>query len=73
MKLRFAQIFESINRFCLRRRIAWWSRPCMKERVLAKGVRGDHVVHIGVWADQGEVKPIPHQKPIRNGILAALW
>jgi glycosyltransferase involved in cell wall biosynthesis len=64
----FTQIFESINRFCLRKadRVVVLGR-CMMERVLAKGVRGDHVVHIGVWADQGEVKPIPReQNPYRK-------
>ncbi|HYE03187.1 MAG TPA: glycosyltransferase family 4 protein [Phycisphaerales bacterium] len=54
------RFFEAINRFCLRRadRTVVLGR-CMRERVLAKNVGADHVVRIGVWSDQEEVKPIP--------------
>jgi len=62
------QVCESVNRFCLRRadRTVVLGR-CMKDRVLGKGVDARHVVHLGVWADQGEVKPIArHQNPYRH-------
>lgn len=51
--------FEAVNRFCLRHadRVVVLGR-CMRDRVLAKGIDGRHVVHIGVWADQSEVTPI---------------
>ncbi|MHC4414246.1 MAG: glycosyltransferase family 4 protein [Planctomycetota bacterium] len=54
------RFFESINRFCLRRadRTVVLGR-CMLKRVLDKGVDPAGVVHIGVWAGQDEVKPIP--------------
>jgi colanic acid biosynthesis glycosyl transferase WcaI len=59
------QTFEIINRFCLRKadRVVVLGR-CMMDRVLAKGTPGggDHLVHIGVWADQTEVKPIPREE-----------
>ncbi|MFO0874001.1 MAG: glycosyltransferase family 4 protein [Phycisphaerales bacterium] len=61
------RFFEGVNRFCLRRadRVVVLGR-CMRRRVLEKfpgGSRGRtidarRVVHIGVWSDQGEVKPI---------------
>jgi len=59
---------EAVNRFCLRRadRTVVLGR-CMKDRVLSKKVDAGHVVHIGVWADQGEVKPIPRESnPFRK-------
>lgn len=54
------RFFEAINRFCLQRadRTVVLGR-CMLQRVRDKGVTGDHVVHIGVWSDQSEVRPIP--------------
>ena len=56
------RFFESINRFCLRKadRVVVLGR-CMRDRVLGKGIDSGgagHVQHIGVWADQTEVKPI---------------
>lgn len=56
------RFFEAVNHFCLRRadRTVVLGR-CMLQRVREKGVTGDHVVHIGVWSDQSEVKPIPHE------------
>ncbi|MFG0327248.1 MAG: glycosyltransferase family 4 protein [Phycisphaerales bacterium JB037] len=57
------RFFESLNRFCLRRadRTVVLGR-CMEERVIAKGVKPDHVTRIGVWSDQDEVKPIPRDE-----------
>lgn len=53
------RFFEALNRFCLRRadRTVVLGR-CMLERVLSKHVKPDRVIHIGVWSDQDEVKPI---------------
>ncbi len=53
------RFFEGINRFCLRRadRTVVLGR-CMLERVIGKRVKPDRVIHIGVWSDQDEVKPI---------------
>lgn len=53
------RVCEAVNRFCLRRadRTVVLGR-CMAERVLGKGVRADHIAHIGVWSDQDEIKPI---------------
>lgn len=62
------RFFEALNRFCLRRadRTVVLGR-CMEERVLAKGVKPDHVTRIGVWSDQDEVKPIPRdENPYRT-------
>ena len=52
-------VFERINRFCLHRadRVVVLGR-CMRDRVLAKDIDPGHVVHIGVWADDQEVRPI---------------
>lgn len=61
-------MFERINRFCLNRadRTVVLGR-CMRDRVLAKGVDGKHVIHIGVWADQAEVKPMArYENPYRT-------
>jgi glycosyltransferase involved in cell wall biosynthesis len=54
------RLFESINRFCLRRadRVVVLGR-CMLERVRRKGVDRGQVTHIGVWSDESEVKPLP--------------
>ncbi|MCA9284796.1 MAG: glycosyltransferase family 4 protein [Phycisphaerales bacterium] len=54
-----ARILERVNRFCLRHadRVVVLGR-CMLERVRDKGVDHGQVVHIGVWSDQAEVKPI---------------
>jgi len=53
---------EALNRFCLRRadRTVVLGR-CMRDRVLNKKVEAGHVVHIGVWADQSEVKPMTRE------------
>ena len=53
------RFFERVNRFCLRRadRVVVLGR-CMLARVLAKDVAAERVVHIGVWADPGEVRPV---------------
>jgi colanic acid biosynthesis glycosyl transferase WcaI len=53
------RFFEGLNRFCLRRadRTVVLGR-CMLERVLGKKVKPERVIHIGVWSDQDEVKPI---------------
>lgn len=53
------RFFEAVDRFCLKRaaRVVVLGR-CMKERVLAKGASPEKVVHIGVWSDQSEVRPI---------------
>ncbi len=53
------RFFEAVDRFCLKRadRVVVLGR-CMKDRVLAKGASPEKVVHIGVWSDQSEVKPI---------------
>jgi colanic acid biosynthesis glycosyl transferase WcaI len=53
------RFFERVNRFCLRRadRVVVLGR-CMRDRVLSKGIGAQHVHHIGVWADQAEIKPI---------------
>ncbi|MCA9311198.1 MAG: glycosyltransferase family 4 protein, partial [Phycisphaerales bacterium] len=62
------RFFEALNRFCLRRadRTVVLGR-CMEERVIAKGVKPDHVTRIGVWSDQDEVKPIPRdENPYRT-------
>ncbi|MBX3364291.1 MAG: glycosyltransferase family 4 protein [Phycisphaeraceae bacterium] len=62
------RFFEGLNRFCLKRadRTVVLGR-CMLERVLSKGVKPDHVIHIGVWSDQDEVKPIArHENPYRE-------
>jgi glycosyltransferase involved in cell wall biosynthesis len=62
------RFFESVNRFCLRKadRVVVLGR-CMRDRVLSKGVDAGHVQHIGVWADQVEVKPIAReQNPYRE-------
>jgi colanic acid biosynthesis glycosyl transferase WcaI len=62
------RFFERVNRFCLRRadRTVVLGR-CMMQRVRDKGIAGDHVVHIGVWSDQSEIKPIPrHENPYRK-------
>lgn len=50
---------ERISRFCFARadRTVVLGR-CMRHRVLEKGVDGERVVHLGVWSDQAEVKPI---------------
>ena len=61
------RFFEAVNRFCLRRadRVVVLGR-CMKQRVLDKGVDGQHVIHIGVWADQAEVHDVPRaENPYR--------
>jgi colanic acid biosynthesis glycosyl transferase WcaI len=52
--------FELLNRFLLRRadRTVVLGR-CMRERVLGKGIPETRVVHIGVWSDESEVKPLP--------------
>lgn len=54
-----ARILEKVNRFCLRRadRVVVLGR-CMLERVRAKGVDHGQVVHVGVWSDGAEVRPI---------------
>jgi glycosyltransferase involved in cell wall biosynthesis len=59
----FTRMFESINRFCLRKadRVVVLGR-CMQDRVLGKGIPAQNVQHIGVWADQTEVKPIPREE-----------
>ncbi len=56
------RIFESINRFCLRRAdsVVVLGR-CMLERVRRKGVDRGQVTHIGVWSDHSEVKPLPRE------------
>lgn len=56
------RFFEGVNRFCLRRadRAVVLGR-CMQERVLAKKVPAEKVVHIGVWSDQNEVRPIARE------------
>jgi colanic acid biosynthesis glycosyl transferase WcaI len=56
------RFFESINRFCLRKadRVVVLGR-CMSDRVLSKGIDSAHVQHIGVWADQTEVKPLARE------------
>jgi colanic acid biosynthesis glycosyl transferase WcaI len=56
------RFFEAINRFCLRTadRTVVLGR-CMRQRVLNKGIKPRHVVHIGVWADQAEVQPIARE------------
>jgi len=62
------RFFEKVNRFCLRNadRVVVLGR-CMRQRVLDKGVDGTHVVHIGVWADQAEVHPVPRmENPYRR-------
>jgi colanic acid biosynthesis glycosyl transferase WcaI len=62
------RFFEAINRFCLRRadRVVVLGR-CMRQRVLDKGVDSGHVQHIGVWADQNEIKPVPRmENPYRT-------
>ena len=57
------RFFERVNRFCLKRadRVVVLGR-CMRQRVLEKGIKPDHVVHIGVWSDQDEVRPVPREK-----------
>ncbi len=56
------RFFEALNRFCLRRadRTVVLGR-CMLERVREKGIDGDHLQHIGVWSDQGEIRPVPRE------------
>lgn len=53
------RFFEGVNRFCLRRadRVVVLGR-CMLQRVRDKQTDRGHIMHIGVWSDQGEVKPI---------------
>lgn len=61
------RFFDRLDRWMLRTadRTVVLGR-CMMERVRAKGITGDHVVRIGVWSDQGEVKPIPRaENPYR--------
>lgn len=60
------RFFDGIDRWMLRSadRTVVLGR-CMMERVRAKigaGKRSDHVVKIGVWSDQGEVKPIAREE-----------
>jgi colanic acid biosynthesis glycosyl transferase WcaI len=47
--------FESIDRFCLRRadRVIVLGR-CMRERMLAKGVKPERIELVDMWADPGE-------------------
>ncbi|TVQ51497.1 MAG: glycosyltransferase WbuB [Phycisphaerales bacterium] len=56
------RFLERINRFCLQRadRTVVLGR-CMLQRVREKGVSGEHLVHIGVWSDQSEIKPMPRE------------
>lgn len=53
------RMFEALNRFCLRKaaKVVVLGR-CMRERILDKGIAPEQVQHIGVWADESEVKPI---------------
>lgn len=56
------KFFERVNRFCLKRadRVVVLGR-CMMKRVIDKGIKPDHVQHIGVWSDQDEVRPVPRE------------
>lgn len=56
------RFFEWLNRLCLRRadRVVVLGR-CMEERIRAKGIAGDHVVHIGVWSPEEPTAEIGHE------------
>lgn len=56
------RFFEWLNRLSLRRadRVVVLGR-CMEERIRAKGVLGDHVVHIGVWSPEEPTAEIRHE------------
>lgn len=55
-----ARFFEGLNRFALRHadRVVVLGR-CMRDRVLAKGIPGDQVTHIGVWSPN-DIDPTEH-------------
>jgi len=54
------RFFRAVNRFTLRRAdLVVVLGRCMKRRVLDLGIDPANVLHIGVWSDQGEVRPIP--------------
>lgn len=62
------RLFDWINRFCLRHadRVVVLGR-CMRDRVVAKGIDPRKVVHIGVWSDLTEVRPIQRdENPYRR-------
>lgn len=62
------KFFRSLDRFCLRRadRVVVLGR-CMRERVLAKGIRPERVEMINVWADPNEVRDVSRdQNPYRR-------
>jgi len=58
------RLFDRVSRLCLRRadRVVVLGR-CMRDRILAKRdldprIESERIVHIGVWSDQDEVRPI---------------
>ena len=57
------RLFDRLNRFCLRKadRVVVLGR-CMKEKVEAKGISGEKLLHIGVWSDAAEVSPVPRSE-----------
>lgn len=62
------RFLEAVNRFCLRHadRVVVLGR-CMQQRVLDKGIDPAKVIHVGVWSDSDEVKPIPRlENPYRR-------
>lgn len=62
------RFFDAVNRFTLRHadRVVVLGR-CVAARVLGKGIDSTRVVHIGVWSDEVEVRPIPrNENPYRR-------
>jgi colanic acid biosynthesis glycosyl transferase WcaI len=62
------RFLDAVNRFTLRQAdLVVVLGRCMRRRVLEKGIDPARVVHVGVWSDESEVRPIARdENPYRR-------